>query len=269
MLLRLTAMTSALASLIPASLRRSLTFYARYHGRRYECPFCGSRMRALAPCGEDFPVLREKQVIGGGRRDNGLCPVCEALDRERLVLLYLRHKTALFTSPTRVLHFAPEPQLRKHIAPFRNVDYVTADRDYPDVDVNIDICAIPYANASFDAVICNHVLEHIPDDHQAMSELYRVLRPGGWAILQVPLSYTMPSTFEDPSIDTDAGRERAFGQHDHVRIYAIDYADRLRRAGFSVEIFDWTKAGDAFGGADNRHALIREEKLFVATKPKG
>ena len=111
-----------------------------------------------------------------------------------------------------------------------------------------------------------NVLEHVHEDRQAMAELRRVLKPGGWAILQVPISYVLPSTYEDPSMETDADRERAFGQWDHIRIYAADYVDRLRESGFKVELFDWTKHGKAYGGPSNRFALIEEEKLFVCRK---
>ena len=117
--------------------------------------------------------------------------------------------------------------------------------------------------SSSDAIICNHVLEHIPDDRKAMKELRRVLKPGGWGILQVPISYVLAATHEDPSIVTTEAREQAFGQYDHVRIYAKDYVDRLVGAGFKVEQFDWTKQGDAFGGSSNRFALIPEERVFA------
>ena len=247
---------------LPKALRRAV-----HRGSRYVCPFCTSTVKAMKPFGFEFPVLKDKHVIGGGLRDNCLCPICGSVDRERLLLLFLRQRTSLFSHPTRLLHFAPEPQLRAEIARHRNVEYTTADLNRDDVSARVDITDIRFPDASFDAIICNHVLEHIPDDLKAMKELRRVLKPGGWGILQVPISYLLKETYEDPSIVTTEAREQAFGQYDHVRIYARDYADRLSSAGFRVEQFDWTTQGEAFGGPSNsnRFALIPEERVFAVS----
>ncbi len=257
---------TAAKHLVPLSVRRGLRFYAQHYGFRYQCPFCKSSLRGLLPFGFDFPVLREKQVIGGGLRDNSMCPVCRSADRERLLLLYLRNETDLFTRPQKLLHVAPEPELRKVIERCSHIDYTTADLNKPNVAVKMDIRDIQYPDDTFDCIICNHVLEHVHEDRQAMAELHRVLKPGGRAILQVPISYVLPSTYEDASIEAEAERELAFGQWDHVRIYAPDYVDRLASSGFRVEVFDWTEHGAAYGGRANRFALIREEKLFVGRK---
>jgi ubiquinone/menaquinone biosynthesis C-methylase UbiE len=131
----------------------------------------------------------------------------------------------------------------------------------------MDLADISVGDESFDVIICNHVLEHIIDDHKAMTELYRVLKPKGWAILQVPISPTLTHTFEDFSLTTDTQREAAFGQHDHVRIYANDYIQRLDKAGFAVTIFKWHSEPEQFGGANNRFALNEHEWLYLATKP--
>jgi predicted SAM-dependent methyltransferase len=221
----------------------------------------------MRPFGFSFPVLKEKRVIGGGLRDNAMCPVCESVDRERLLLIYLQDRTSLFTKPTKLLHFAPEPQLRATISRHSNVEYVTADLNRPDVTAKVDVANMQFADNSFDAIICNHVLEHIPDDRRAMSELLRVLKPRGWAVLQVPISEVLPATYEDPSILTEKEREQAFGQYDHVRIYAKDYVDRLESVGFVVEQFDWTAHGERYGAPSNRFALIEGERVFAVTKP--
>lgn len=216
----------------------------RYRGRKYYCPVCRSHTRLQQPLGFDFPVIVEKQIVGGGIR-TALCPVCASSDRIRLLYLFLQNKTPLFTDKIRLLHFAPEPALQQIIEKYRNVNYLTADLYQENVMEKIDITAIPHPDNSFDAVLCNHVLEHIPDDAKAMSELYRVLKPGGWAILQVPFSKVLDKTFEDPTVTSEAERERVFGQKDHVRIYGKDYPARLRAAGFRVTPFDWTTAEDA------------------------
>jgi SAM-dependent methyltransferase len=254
----------ALKKLVPAHARRAI----KYYGLRFRCPFCDSSLRRMHASGLDLPVLREKQVVGGGLRDNCLCPVCDSTDRERLLFLFLRNRTSLFAKPVRLLHVAPEPQLRKEIEKHSNVDYVTADLLRPNVKVKMDVTEIPYADDYFDAIICNHVLEHVPEDRRAMAELFRVLKPGGWAILQVPISHVLRETYEDASIVSEMAREHAFGQYDHVRIYAVDYVDRLRGAGFELVPFDWTNAGAAFGAPSNRYALIEGETVFAATKPR-
>jgi ubiquinone/menaquinone biosynthesis C-methylase UbiE len=135
------------------------------------------------------------------------------------------------------------------------------------VDLRVDLRTLPFPNSTFDAIICNHVLEHIPDDAKAMAELLRVLRRGGWGILQVPISPTLEVTYEDFSITDAAERERAFGQRDHVRIYAtIDYMSRLKRAGFTVAPFRWYASAEDYGGDSNRFGLIRREILFFVSR---
>ena len=135
--------------------------------------------------------------------------------------------------------------LQRRLRQLANLKYTTADLQSPLADEHADICDIPHPDASFDVVLCNHVLEHIPDDLRAMRELRRVLRPGGWAILQVPIDPKLERTFEDPSITTPQAREAAYGRHDHVRQYGRDYADRLRRAGFHVDVVRYFDGLDA------------------------
>lgn len=122
-----------------------------------------------------------------------------------------------------------------------NLDYTTTDLNSPIADVKADICDLPFKNNEFDFIICNHVLEHIPDDTKAMQELYRILKPGGIAILQVPYEANRKNTFEDDSITDPKERARIFGQYDHVRVYGMDYFDKLKSVGFKVEAIDYTK----------------------------
>lgn len=241
---------------------------ALYSGNRHACPLCGTGLRTLLPMGLKLPVLEEKRVVGGGYRLNALCPVCNSSDRERLVYLWLKQKTDLMERPQRILHIAPEPSLSALLLRMKNPDYVTGDLMNPRAMVRIDVTKIPYDDGHFDAVICNHVLEHVPDDSKAMGELFRVLKPGGRAVLQVPLSASAAETYEDDSITGPAEREAAFGQFDHVRIYGhADYPERLRQAGFEVTIFDWNAEPEQFGGPQNRFALNPDERLHVATRP--
>jgi len=165
------------------------------------------------------------------------------------------------------LHVAPEPQLEPVLRSQSSIDYLTADIAANKAMVQMDITDIPFPDNSFDAIICNHVLEHIIDDSMAMAELYRTLKPGGWAILQVPLSLKLKHTYEDHSITTEAGREEAFGQADHVRIYARDYRDRLEKVGVIVNVFQWVNEPKNFGGRRNLFGLNRKESVYHVSKP--
>lgn len=236
-----------------------------YRGGRYVCPVCGSRLRRFLPNGFDFPVLREKDIIGGAWRADIQCPVCDSVDRERLLYLYLRNKTDLFRGGYRILHVAAERGLEKHLRGL-GPGYLTADLFDPNAMVRMDVTAIQFEDNFFDVIICNHVLEHVPDDRRAMAELYRVMKPGGWGILQVPLSPLLDRTYEDPSIVSESAREQAFGQSDHVRIYGFDYRSRLEEAGFEVRPYDWTGERHLYGGAGNPHGLNERERLYRVSK---
>lgn len=237
----------------------------RFFGTRYNCPICDSNLRRFRPYGFKFPVLAEKKVIGGGYRLNARCPVCRSADRERLLYLYLSNKTGIFDKPVKLLHVAPEPGLSTVFRRQKNIDYLTADLNSDSVMQRMDITEIDCPDGCFDVIICYHVLEHILDDRRAMRELHRVLKPGGWGILQVPLSLVLDETFEDSSVTAPSQREAVFGQSDHVRIYASDYTDRLREAGFRVNAFEWWRE-KGFGDDDNKYGLLEDERIFVVCK---
>lgn len=122
----------------------------------------------------------------------------------------------------------------------KNLDYTTTDLNSPLADVKADICQLPFADNTYDIIFCNHVLEHIPDDKKAMQELYRVMKPGGMAILQIPQDLSRETTFEDDSITDPKERREVFGQYDHLRVYGRDYFEKLRKVGFRVEEVDYT-----------------------------
>ena len=250
---------------VPAWVPRAVAKAASF-GLKYRCPVCGARLRRFEPFGLSFPALKELEIVGGGRRENSQCSVCGCVDRNRLVFLYLKKKLGIQGKAVRLLHVAPEKTLAQYLSALERLEYITADLSGQDVMVKMDITDIQYPDNHFGGIICNHVLEHIPDDRRAMGELFRVLQPGGWAILQVPMSRLLPATLEDPSVTTDADRERVYGQCDHVRVYASDYVDRLSSAGFTVEIFQWWKDRMSFGGASNRYGLLKDECLFLARK---
>lgn len=199
------------------ALRVSSIFYV---GKKHECPCCGHTSRQFAS-------------YGYNKRENVLCRWCLSLERHRGLRLYFYEKTDLFKRDIKMLHIAPEDQLQKIFKEAPNIDYLSADLDMPTAMVKMDITDIQMPDNTFDVIVCNHVLEHIPDDHKAMSELYRVLKPNGWAILQTPMR-NEPTTLEDLSITDPKELERIYGQNDHVRTYGMDKKDRLEKAGFEV-----------------------------------
>ena len=204
-----------------------------YLGNKKECPVCGRTYRKFLPYG---------RVI---KRENALCPGCLSLERHRLLWLFLKEKTNFFTAELKVLHVAPEYCFIKRFKALPKLDYITGDIESPLADVKMDIRDIPFGESEFDVVICNHTLEHVDDDHKAMTEFYRVLKPGGWAVLNSPINEKRETTYEDFSITDPAEREKHFGQRDHVREYGLDYTDRLAKAGFSISTTDIIKDMDA------------------------
>lgn len=255
-------------------LSNALEWRARSFSRRIgnfgsnrHCPICNAGVRGFEPEGEGHAVLFDLDVIGGGRRADVVCPVCGSVDRERLVFLFINQR-GLANGPMRIMHVAPESKLGPWLRKRAEGGYVSVDLMDKFVDQNLDLTDIPYPDATFDAIICNHVMEHIPADAKAMSECFRVMRPGGWGIFQVPIGGKLDATTEDPSVEDPAERQRRFGQDDHIRIYAHDdYVARLERAGFKVEQFRWADDRANYGGADNKYGLLEKEVLFFARKP--
>jgi len=194
----------------------------RYFGLARHCVIC----HADARC---FLTTRK------GRPD-AICPICGSLERHRLIWTWIRQRSGLTAiqppRTTRLLHVAPERHLETKLRALPGVDYLSGDLERRAMR-RLDVTNLPFDDATFDVVLCNHVLEHVPEDRRAMRELRRVLRPSGWASLLVPI--TAGPTFEDPSVTSEAERHRLFGQYDHVRRYGPDYVDRLAEAGFAVE----------------------------------
>jgi len=235
-----------------------------FYGNRYQCPVCNNTFRRMLPGGYKYPVLKEKKVIGGEFDDNLICPYCGSFGRDRSVYLYLKLKTDIFHKKYKLLHVAPERSLQNIFLEYPDIDYTAVGLDTTLRTTKMDVTDLQLENETFDVVICNHVLEHIQNDIKAMSELYRVLKTGGWAILQVPISYTIPCTYENDNITEPHDRIREFGQEDHVRIYGNDYFDRLKKAGFETEKFSLK---DEFGQEFITHySLNPGELLFVCKK---
>ena len=225
---------------------------AFYKGDRFIDPIDGSSYRTFLPYGYDK------------LRPNALCPGTLSLERHRYLWLYLQRQTTLLEDKLKVLHVAPEQVFYTKFKQFNHWDYTTTDLHSPLADVKADICALPFRDNSFDFILCNHVLEHIPDDVTAMKELYRVLKKGGTLIAQVPLNESAETTFEDDSITDPAERTKIFGQYDHVRVYGMDYYTRLTQTGFKAEGINFLETLSL--EERDRYALPKQEKIPVAIK---
>jgi SAM-dependent methyltransferase len=231
-------------------VRPFVAFFLR--GNTYTDPIDGKSYRKFLPYG--YAKVRE----------NVLAPGTLSLERHRLFWLYLKNETTFFSAPLRVLHFAPEQAFVQKFKKQKNLTYTTTDLNSPIADVKADICDLPFKDNSFDFIICNHVLEHIPDDTKAMQELYRVLAPLGTAIVQVPYDAKREITYQDDTITDQSERTRIFGQYDHLRVYGMDYFKKLSSIGFDVNALDYTSS---ISSEDiERYRLCKGELLPVCKK---
>jgi SAM-dependent methyltransferase len=231
-------------------VRPFVAFFLR--GSTYTDPIDGKSYRRFLPYG--YAKVRE----------NVLAPGTLSLERHRLFWLYLKNETTFFSAPLRVLHFAPEQAFVQKFKKQKNLTYTTTDLNSPIADVKADICDLPFKDNSFDFIICNHVLEHIPDDTKAMQELYRVLAPLGTAIVQVPYDAKREITYQDDTITDQSERTRIFGQYDHLRVYGMDYFKKLSSIGFDVNALDYTSSISSEN--IERYRLCKGELLPVCKK---
>lgn len=206
------------------SAARQVYYRARtlfYRGDRYTCPVCRTGLKRFRP-------------TTGSRYENRQCPRCGSQERHRLLWLYLEQRTPFFTDRLKILEFAPLDYLQRRFRQLPNLEYASADIASPLAMLKMDITHLQFPDHSFDCILCYHVLEHVVDDKKALGELYRILKPGGWAVLQVPVDTSRETTLEDPNVTSPEERERVYGQYDHVRVYGKDYPVRLKQAGFMV-----------------------------------
>ncbi|MEN8376352.1 MAG: methyltransferase domain-containing protein [Gemmatimonadota bacterium] len=223
-----------------------------YRGAAVHCPACGGSFRRFRPAGTP-------------PRPNAKCPACGARERDRFAALFLRARSDLrHAQPLRLLHVAPEASVAGILRSWSEGDYLSADIRPGKAMATMDIARIDRPDDSFDGIWCSHVLEHVPDDGAAMAEFFRVLAPGGWAVIGVPIA--APETFEDPSVTSPSERLRLFGQEDHVRRYGPDVIGRLRGAGFAVEVVRPSEVET--GSAERRRCRLPgdDQPLFVCRK---
>lgn len=225
-----------------------------YKGNKVECPVCERSFSKFLSYGSDT-----------AHRENVLCPYDLTLERHRLMWLYLRDQSNFFSAEKiDVLHIAPEQCFHARFKAQKNLNYLTGDLVSPIADIHFDLHHIPLEDNRFDVVFCNHVLEHVDDVNQCISELYRVMKPGGWGIMQVPQDFDRQVTYEDSTITSPKDREIHFWQKDHVRLFGMDYPQWLERAGFTVTEFDPRKEyGDE---KVVRYRLHEKEILYIVHK---
>ncbi|MEO8568838.1 MAG: methyltransferase domain-containing protein [Ginsengibacter sp.] len=226
----------------------------KYRGNKVYCACCGSHFRAFAP-------------FGNIKRKNAWCPKCESLERHRLLSMYFKNKTDIYSKPLRVLHIAPEIAFFNHLSAQKNLDYNPVDiypHLYPKGTKYLDVLNNKLPDNTFDVIICNHVFQYIEEDRKAMKELHRIMKHGGWGIMQVPYDKKRNVTYEDTSITDPSEREKAFGLKEHVRFYGLDYGDRLREAGFDVTVEDYTAE---FSDEENfKYGFWQGDPIFFCTK---
>lgn len=214
------------------------------------CPCCETEVSAFRNWSPEY--------------QNVVCPACDSHPRHRLFWLFVERHGLLRGSRLTVLHFAPETVLRRRLSSIPDLTYCTADLEQPGVDVLLDVTSLPYRNECVDVVLCSHVLSSVNQDRVVLRELFRILKPGGWAWLQVPLDNWSATTLEDPTVTDPRERERLYWDEHNVRRYGRDFADRVRTAGFSFVEEDFTRGLDAEQA--RRYGLHPEETLYFGTR---
>jgi len=239
-------------------LCKDVLFYLRsirYRGTVYLCPLCGFRAKRFL----DYP---------GGVQTNVRCPRCNSLERHRAQWLFgLSRHCPVKKQKFSVLHFAPEFCIAVRFLKWRCKYFTAGFYNDKYVDFNCDIQNMPMESGRFDIVICNHVMEHVENDASAFAEIYRVLKPGGTAFIQVPFDIELEATLEDPSIISPQDRLRLYGQEDHLRLYGRDLSARMEKAGFEVERVDYWNV--LSNDMMKTYGLREPEPVFICRRPTG
>jgi SAM-dependent methyltransferase len=239
----------------PGKLKGRFLHYA-LKGNNVECLCCNSRYLTFLPAGIQ-------------KRANAKCINCGSLERHRTLWMFLKEQSDIFKKPMKLLHVAPEKIFYDHFLTLSNLEYHPIDLmpdkyAYGNKTTIMDVTSMTYPDNTFDAVMCNHVLEHIRNDSKAMSEIFRVLKPGGWAILNTPVDMSAAITFEDVTLEDPKKQLELFGQPDHVRVYGKDFITRLEAAGFKTNVIDFVSK---FSHNDQfRFGLKTEELIYYCTK---
>jgi len=222
-----------------------------FKGKNVFCSCCGKSFRKFLPA-------------GGSYRSSAQCPGCISLERHRLIMLYLKTRTNFFSKKHKLLYIAPMKILQSIFKRLPNIDYTSIDLYSPLAMIQMDIMDIKFDDNIFDVILCIGVLEHIKDDSLAIREIYRVLKPGGWAILQSPVDYNLKTTLEDPSVILPEERRKLFGEDNHYRMYGRDYKMRIEKEGFIVIVDDF--ANKLEGRFIKKFGIDKDEKIYYCKK---
>ena len=249
-------MYSFLKKLFPRKLLMVLEPHLRwiisifYRGNTVFCPLCEKGFRKFIS-------------LENAENPDLLCPACGSIQRKRLLWIYLKEEILVESKDLKLLHFSPGRPLAKKLKSLPNLNYITTQIGGKKADKSYDITSIAEKDNSYDLIICYHVLEHIAEDKKAISELYRILKPAGLALVQVP--FRIGKTLEDFSVTSPVERQKLFGQRDHVRYYGLeDFVNRLLSAGFRVEQNQFAKKlGKEL---TEKFVLNPEERIFVCKK---
>ena len=225
-------------------------------GKEVKCICCGSEYKTFLPAGIQ-------------KRSNARCIKCGSLERHRTLWKYFQDNKMLEGKNIKLLHVAPERIFYKHFMSLKNIEYFPIDLmpneyAYGIKTIEMDVTNMTYEDNYFDVIICNHVLEHIRADRKAMKEMYRVLKPGGWAILNTPVNFNVEKTVEDVNLYDPKKQLELFGQPDHVRVYGKDFINRLTSSGFATEVFDY--AGMYSNNEQFRYGFKRHEEIILCKK---
>lgn len=235
----------------------------------FVCPICGDTIMPLLQVGSPYPILERLQIIGGGSRMQK-CHGCGCSDRDRLIYLYLHDELKVHIPDSKiinVLHVAPEHQIAKWLMNIPHIRYTAIDSMeqeyvYPSYIVKMNLLNLAIDDNSIDLLICNHVLQDIVDDRKAMSEIRRVLRPNGQAILQVPISPKLDKIAEHTGEKPEEYCIEHYGQRFHKRIYNRDgYISRLKESGLNVAEVNISRRYP-------KHSLNKDESIYIATKKR-
>ena len=228
-----------------------------------KCIICDGEFENYIPAGSTEELFQKHHIVGGGVRKNCLCPKCGKMDRERFLYYVIKNKTKISELNGRILHFAPEETIVNYIGENKNIDYYTCDIELGRAMHIVDITDIQFKDETFDYLICNHVMEHIPDEAKAVSEIKRVLKKKGKWIFSFPICLDM-TTQEDKNIKTPEERLKYYGQEDHVRLYGKDYLKRYEKYGLKIEVCTPKKY---FNEEEiEKYGFIPDDIIMIATK---
>ncbi|NVM18593.1 MAG: class I SAM-dependent methyltransferase [Candidatus Lokiarchaeota archaeon] len=248
-------MTPRIFDIVALKYRISIKYKIRkffYYGKNYYCLSCGKFLRKFAPFGKI-------------KRDNAECPFCYSLERHRFLLLFLKRKTNLFSGNLKVLDFGPEYYLEIIFKSMSNLEYFSADINPKIGMFQMDITDIKFDRNTFDFILCIGVLEHVIDDKKALKELFRVLKPGGYAIILVPINYNLNETIEYSKEEFQKNGAKYHMYDFHVRDYGLDFEMRLKKAGFNTERI--TYGLEIQREKRIRYGLIEDEEFYFSQKP--